>query len=85
MSTVAFIFACVILGIIIISKIPGLEHFVKPLIDLLFSFLKVVFENGFAWMIFLFKTLTFSHIDLLRNLFLEAKDLDPSVVMEDRA
>lgn len=67
-----------IVAIMVMSKIPGLEHFVKPIIDLLFTFIKFVAENGANWTIWLFKNLFSSHIELLKHLVLSPEALDPS-------
>ena len=83
MSTLFFILACVILGVVVLSKIPGLEHFVKPIIDLIFTIVKAVIVNGTAWSIFIFKNLLSSHTELLKHLLFSAEELDPSHNMRD--
>ena len=85
MSTIFFIIACGVLGIVIMSRIPGLEHFAKPIVGLLFTFLQAALENLWAWGIYLFKTLLYSHIELLKHLTLDEDSLDPSVKMKKEA
>ena len=82
MGTIFFFTACGVLVVVLMSKIPGLEHFVKPIIGLLFDLLKASAENLWAWGIYLFKTLWYSHLDLLKHLTLSEKSIDPSVKMK---
>ena len=84
MSTLLFILGCGLLGLVIISKIPGLEYLVKPLIDLTFSFVKVVCANGSYWVVWLVKILIASHTDLARHLLLSSDTIDPSQKVRDQ-
>lgn len=84
MSTALFILAAIIASIIVMSFMPGLQHFVKPIIDLLFTAIKAVAENGVAWAVFVTKKLWFAHIEVLQNLVFSAEQLDPSVAMRDK-
>lgn len=83
MNTLLFIGAGVILSLVVIAKIPGLEHTVRPLIDLLFTGLKVAIENLFSWSIWLFKVLVGSHMELFQNLIFSAETLDPTVLVKE--
>ncbi|KWT86100.1 MULTISPECIES: hypothetical protein [unclassified Variovorax] len=83
MSTVLFILACGVLCLVVLSKIPGLEHLVKPLIDLVFTGVKVGAASGSYWAIWLTKLLLASHTDLIRHLFLSAEAIDPSMAVRD--
>jgi hypothetical protein len=82
MSTILFILACVVLVVIVMSRIPGLEHFVKPIVGLLFTVLQAVLENAWAWGMYLFKTLWYSHLDLFKHMLLSEDTIDPSVRMK---
>lgn len=75
-----------VFGIIILSKIPGLEHFVKPIIDLLFTGLKFGIENSANWFIWLFKLLLGSHIELFKHFTLsnDALDISAAVRKDDK-
>lgn len=84
MNTIAFVAAVVVLGLIVLAKLPGLEHLVRPLIDWLFKFMTWCIENGFAWGIFLFKALWFSHLEVVRNLVLAAETIDPTIAMREQ-
>lgn len=83
MNTITFIIAGVLLGLVVLAKIPGLEHLVRPIIDLVFSFIKFVGENCFSWAIWLFKLLWGSHLELIQHLMLAAEDIDPSVALRE--
>jgi len=83
MNTIAFVLAGVVLGLVILAKIPGLEHFVRPTIDLLFTALKAILENGLAWSIWAFKSLWNAHVDLVRHLIYSAETLDPTVSVKE--
>lgn len=78
MSTIIFFTALFALGVVVLSRVPGLEHFVKPVIGLLFSALEATLTNLWAWGIFVVKTLIFSHLDLIKHLLLSAEQIDPS-------
>lgn len=73
-----------IVVIMVMSKIPGLEHFVKPIIDLLFTFIKFVAENGTNWAIWLFKNLFGSHLELAKHLTMSPEALDPSQAVRSK-
>ncbi|MBC8738528.1 hypothetical protein F6X40_17350 [Paraburkholderia sp. UCT31] len=85
MSTIIFVLSGIILGLVIMSKIPGLEHFVKPTIDLLFTFIKFLCANASAWAVYFFKMFVDSHLDLLKHLSLSADAIDPSMKMKKNA
>ena len=84
MSTLLFILAVAVLILVITSRIPGLEHLIKPLIDLLFTALKAILENVALWSIFLFKNLWSSHLELIRHLLFSAESVDPSVAVREK-
>jgi len=84
MSTLLFILACIALGLVVLAKIPGLEHIVKPVIDLVFTAIKVVAANGSYWVVWLVKLLVASHLDLLRHLLLSAESIDPTLSVRDK-
>ncbi len=85
MSTILFFIAIGVLLVVIMSRIPGLEHFVKPIIGMLFSLLEAVVTNMWAWGIFLFKTLLYSHLDYFKHLVLDENAIDPSLKMKNEA
>lgn len=84
MSTILFVLACIALGLVVLAKIPGLEHVVKPVIDLLFTAIKVICANGSYWVVWLVKLLISSHLDLLRHLLLSAESIDPTLSVRDK-
>ncbi|KWU17877.1 hypothetical protein [Burkholderia cenocepacia] len=84
MSTLLFILACIALGLVVLAKIPGLEHIVKPIIDLVFTGIKVLCANGSYWVVWLVKLLISSHLDLARHLLLSAESIDPTIAVRDK-
>lgn len=85
MNTIGFIVASVVLVLVLMAKIPGLEHMVRPVIDMLFSGLKVVLESGFGWLVYLTKALWFSHWELLQHLVLPPESLDPTYALREQS
>jgi hypothetical protein len=79
MSTILFILAVVVLIIVVMAHLPGLEHFVKPIIGLLFALVQAIAVNGFDWAFFVVKAVWFSHLDFLKNLTHSAESLDPTI------
>ena len=85
MNTIAFVAAAIVLGLIVLAKIPGLEHTVRPTIDLVFTGFKVIVENLFSWSIWLFKLLWGAHLEIVQHLCLAPEQIDPSVEMKKKA
>jgi hypothetical protein len=85
MNTILFVASGVVLLLVILAKIPGLEHTVRPMIDLVFSAIKFCAENMVSWSIWLFKVLTGAHSEVFRHLLFSAEALDPSVEMRESA
>lgn len=83
LGTISLIFLGFILLIVVISKIPGLEHLVKPIIDIVFSLIKILSENGFAWIIFMIKGLWSAHVEYFEHMIKEPKDIDPTAEIRD--
>lgn len=84
MSTIIFYFALGLVVLMIVSKIPGLELLVKPIIDLTFKAITLLVENGYLWGIWLLKLLVQSHREVLVNLFTSAEKLDPSLAITQK-
>jgi hypothetical protein len=84
MNTLAFFAAASVLVLIVLAKIPGLEHLVRPVIDLIFTGVKVVAENLASWVIWLLKALWGAHAELVQHLIFSAETLDPSIEMKKR-
>lgn len=85
MNLFLIIFGLCILTLAVMSKIPGLEHLVKPIVDIFFKLVQVAFENVFAWIIFVLKGAFFCHISLFQNLIKDANELDPTVEIEEQS
>lgn len=81
MNTIILVISAVVLGLVVMAKIPGLEHMVRPVIDILFTLLKLFFANAASWGIWLFKTLWRSHMELIKHLLLKDEAIDPLAVV----
>lgn len=85
MNTIFFIISGCILALVVIAKIPGVEHLVRPIIDLVFTFIKAFLENMVSWSIWLFKLLWDAHLELVQNLVLSAEKIDPTVAIKKKS
>lgn len=85
MNTIAFVIAGVIIALVILAKIPGLEHTVRPMIDLVFTAIKAILENLVSWGIWMFKLLWDAHMELLKHLMLSPESIDPSVAIKKQS
>jgi hypothetical protein len=83
MSLVLIILFSIPVALLVLSKIPGVELLVKPIVDILFSLIRLSVENLWMWLIWLFKNLWFAHIEVLQHLVMSAEQLDPSVRMRE--
>ena len=81
MNTIILVLSALVLGLVVMAKIPGLEHMVRPVIDILFTLLKLFFANASSWAIWLFKTLWRSHIELIKHLLLKDEAIDPLAIV----
>lgn len=78
MNTILFWAAVVLACLILLSLIPGLKHFAKPAIESIWKMLHASGLGVGAWSVFLVKTIWRAHFDILKNLILPIKDLDPT-------
>lgn len=85
MNTIIFYGAGFLLALVVLAKIPGLEHLVRPLIDIVFSLVKFFAEHVSSWTIWLAKSLLNSHVELVRNLLLPSHVIDPTQEVRDKA
>ena len=85
MNTIAFIAAAVVLALVILAKLPGLEHTVKPMVGMVFTALQAILENAFSWSIWGFKVLWSAHMELFKHLLLPAASIDPSYAIRENS
>ena len=78
MNTIALVLVLALAAIILISKIPGLEHFTRPTVDLVVTTIKVIAATLVAWSLYLFKAVWSAHLTLLAHLTKSADEIDPS-------
>lgn len=78
MSTILIYAAVAIFALIILDKIPGLKHLIKPVIDLITFLFTTFFGNIGAWLMWVGKTMGRSHYVLSVHLVKSRNDLDPT-------
>ena len=78
MSSIVMYFAGICILLVVLSFIPGLNHFVKPMVDLMFSLLKSLLEHGYSWFIWGIKRLFQAHIELFKNFTSTKEEIDPT-------
>lgn len=83
MNTIAFFAAAVVLGLIVLAKLPGLEHTVRPIIDLVFSLIKTIAESSTGWLIWMTKAVWGAHAEVVQHLVHSAESIDPTHAMRD--
>ena len=65
-------------ALLVLSKIPGLEHLVKPLVGAVFKLLEAVVALLWSWAIYAGKALFQAHITFIKHLILPASAIDPT-------
>lgn len=83
MNTLVFyiLVSMVVLGIA--SVIPGVQHLVRPIVDLFFKLIQAIASTSVYWAIYVAKNLVDAHVEFVRHLMLDAKDLDPTLAMRE--
>ena len=79
------ILAVVVVGAFVLSKIPGLEHLVKPLFGALFKIVEALVTMLWSWAVYAGKALLEAHITFLKHLMLPARTIDPTSDMRREA
>lgn len=79
------ILAVVVVGAFVLSKIPGLEHLVKPLFGALFKLGEALVTMLWSWVVYALKALLEAHLTFLKHLMLPAGAIDPTSDMRREA
>lgn len=66
------------IALFVLSKIPGLEHLVKPLVGALFKVLEAIVALLWSWAIYAGKALFQAHITFIKHLIFPASAIDPT-------
>ncbi|MGC8518959.1 MAG: hypothetical protein ACP5P4_10595 [Steroidobacteraceae bacterium] len=82
---VLLIFAVVVIALFVLSKIPGLEHIVKPLVGAVFKIIEAIVSLLWSWAIYSGRTLFQAHLTFLKHLILPASAIDPTDSMRREA
>ena len=85
MNTLAFLGGGALLALVVMSLIPGVEHLVRPIIDLVFTLIKVIAESVWGWIVFVVKLVTKSHIEVFKNMTQSPESLDPTYEIKKKA
>ena len=73
------------IALFVLSKIPGLEHLVKPLVGALFKLIEAVVALLWSWAIYAGKALVQAHLTFLKHLIFPASAIDPTDSMRREA
>jgi hypothetical protein len=82
MSTILIWAAAGILLLVLLDKLPGIKHLIKPIIDLLTFLFTTFFGNLGAWLMWLVKTMARSHHVLSVHLIRSRDELDHTEMIE---
>jgi len=79
------ILAVAAIALFVLSKIPGLEHLVKPLVGALFKLLEAIVGLLWSWAIYAGKALFQAHLTFIKHLVFPASAIDPTDSMRREA
>ncbi|GAB6035395.1 hypothetical protein [Galenea microaerophila] len=68
MSTIVLWIIIAALAIIILGKLPGLDHVLKPLFESVFTLLTEIFKQAFIWVMFVIRHILVAHRDFFYHL-----------------
>lgn len=83
MSTIIMYFLGGVICLVILDKIPGLKHLIKPVIDFITFCVTFFFENIGSWLMWILKTMARSHYVLAVHLLKTRDELEPTEKIED--
>lgn len=82
--TSIFLYALGGLGVLVaLSAMPGVKHFVEPLLEFVFFLLKIGSEHLFSWVVWVAKTTLNDHSTLISHLTKSAEELDITIAMRE--
>jgi hypothetical protein len=84
-SSIIFFFAIGTVLLIVMSKIPGLEHTVKPIVGIIIDSLWEGCKFLALFGLVLAKRIVGAHFDLFRHLVSSEESLDPTAKMRESA
>ncbi len=82
---VLLILAGLVIALFVLSKIPGLEHLVKPLVGAIFKMGEAVVALLWSWAVYSGRALFQAHLTFLKHLILPASAIDPTDSMRREA
>ena len=72
------------LALFLLAKVPGVEHLVKPVIQIMVDLIKLVLGNAATWSIYFARGILNAHTDLLKHLTRPAAAIDPTMQYEQQ-
>lgn len=69
MLVISFYFLAFLLALWILEKIPGVNYLAKPILNAITSTSHFLTVHGAFWLLWLLKTVYFSHITIIKHLF----------------
>lgn len=72
------------LGLFLLARVPGIEHLIKPVIQILIDLLKLAAGNAATWSIYFGRGIWNAHTDVLRHLTHSAEAIDPTMRYEQQ-
>lgn len=79
------IFAFVVIALFVLSKIPGIEHLVKPLVGAVFKAGEAVVALFWSWAVYSGRALFQAHLTFIKHLIFPASAIDPTDSMRREA
>jgi cell division protein FtsB len=84
MNTIIFYSSIGVLALVVMAKIPGIEHFVKPIIQILFDALKFIAAHIGSWVLWVTKSVLRAHTWFLKNLIYPPEALDQTIAVKEK-
>ena len=81
MTSLFFFFLGGLGALVALSAMPGIKHFVQPLLEFVFWLLKLGTEHAVSWIVWLAKTAIDDHSTLIAHLTKSAEELDITLAL----
>lgn len=78
MTTLLLILGAVIVLLVVLDRIPGLQHLIRPIVGWIASGITLLVGSASGWLAWSVKTVWRDHATLARHLFSTRADIDPS-------
>ena len=78
MVTLVIILGCAVLLLIVMAKVPGVEHLVKPIIEGLSQVVKLCFVGAWVFGYWTVQRIWRAHMSVFKNTQETPQEIDPS-------